>query len=143
MNSDCDAGIRHVYEQWHETVRSRNLDGLMALYADDAILETPLILATVPEASRGILIGKPKIRAFFEIGLGKLQNKLSRWYRTGTFFSNGRQLVWEYPRETPQGDQIDLVEVMDISSSLIVHHRVYWGWVGFKLLAAAREAPAQ
>jgi hypothetical protein len=143
MNSDCDAGIRHIYERWHETVRNRNLDGLMALYAGDAVLETPLILATLPQASRGILKGEPNIRAFFEMGLGKLQNELSRWYRTGTFFSNGRQLVWEYPRETPQGDQIDLVEVMDIANGLIVHHRVYWGWVGFKLLVAAREKPAQ
>jgi steroid Delta-isomerase len=143
MNSDCDVGIRHVYEQWHESVRIRDLDGLMALYADDAVLETPLIVATVPEASRGILIGKLKIRPFFEIGFGKLQNELSRWYRTGIFFSNGRQLVWEYPRETPEGDQIDLVEVMDITNGLIIHHRVYWGWVGFKLLVAAREKPAQ
>jgi steroid Delta-isomerase len=143
MNSDCDAGIQRIYERWHETVRSRDLDGLVALYADDAILETPLIVATLREASSGILKGKQKIRAFFEIGFGKLQNELSRWYRTGTFFSNGRQLVWEYPRETPQDDQIDLVEFMDITNGLIVHHRVYWGWVGFKLLVAAREKPAQ
>jgi steroid Delta-isomerase len=143
MTSDCDAGIRHIYEQWHEAVRSRDLYGLTALYADEAILETPLIVATLPDASSGILNGKQKIRAFFEIGFGRLQNELSRWYRTGTFFSNGRQLVWEYPRETPHGDQIDLVEVMDIANGLIVHHRVYWGWVGFKLLAAVREKPAQ
>jgi hypothetical protein len=25
---------------------------------------------------------------------------------TETFFSNGRQLTWEYPRATPQGDQV-------------------------------------
>jgi steroid delta-isomerase len=143
MNSDYDAGIRHVYEQWHERVRSRDLDALMALYADDAVLETPLIVATLPDVSRGMLSGRQNIRAFFEIGFGKLQNELSRWYRTGTFFSNGRQLVWEYPRETPQDDQIDLVEFMDITNGLIVHHRVYWGWVGFKLLVAAREKPAQ
>jgi steroid delta-isomerase len=143
MTSDCVAGIRHIYERWHETVRSRDLDGLMALYADDAVLETPLIVATLPGASRGMLSGKQNIRAFFEVGFGKFQNELSRWYRTGTFYFNGRQLIWEYPRETPQGDQIDLVEVMDVANGLIAHHRVYWGWVGFKLLVTAREKPAQ
>ena len=66
-----------------------------------------------------------------------LKAGLGRWYRTGLFFSNGRQLVWEYPRETPDGDQVDLVEVMDIANGLIAHHRVYWGWVGFKALAGA------
>jgi hypothetical protein len=58
------------------------------------------------------------------------------------FFSNGRQLTWEYPRATPQGDQVDLVEVMDIAGGLIAYHRVYWGWVGFKVLMSARKEPA-
>jgi steroid Delta-isomerase len=48
------------------------------------------------------------------------------------------QLTWEYPRATPDGDQIDLVEVMDVSGGLITHHRVYWGWVGFKMLSNLR-----
>jgi hypothetical protein len=31
---------------------------------------------------------------------------------------------------------------MDIAGGLIAHHRVYWGWVGFKMLMAARKEPA-
>jgi steroid Delta-isomerase len=142
MTESYDAEILHVYERWHETILGRDLDGLMALYAEDAILETPLILATLKDKAQGILKGKPEIGVFFEAGLNKLQNDLGRWYRTGTFFSNGRQLTWEYPRNTPQGDQVDLVEVMDITHGLIAHHRVYWGWVGFKALVAALDEPA-
>ena len=139
MTGNTDAEIRHVYERWHETILNRDLDRLMALYAEDAILETPLILVTLRDSTEGILKGKAEIRPFFEAGLHKLQNDLGRWYRTGTFFSNGRQLTWEYPRDTPHGDQVDLVEVMDIENGLIAHHRVYWGWVGFKALTAARK----
>jgi steroid Delta-isomerase len=142
MTGNSDAEIRHVYERWHETVLARDLDGLTALYAEDAILETPLILATLKDRTRGILEGKREIRAFFEAGLRNLRSDLARWHRTGTFFSNGRQLTWEYPRETPQGDQIDLVEFMDIADGLIAHHRVYWGWVGFKALVAIQNKPA-
>jgi steroid delta-isomerase len=142
MTEDTNADIRHIYERWHETVVGRDLDGLMALYAEDAFLETPLILATLKGRREGLLRGKAEIRSFFEAGLRKLQNELGRWYRTGIFFSNGRQLTWEYPRETPQGDQVDLVEVMDIANGLIAHHRVYWGWVGFKALVAALNQPA-
>jgi hypothetical protein len=142
MSQNTDAEIRHVYEQWHATVVRRDLDGLMALYAEDAVLETPLILAAMPGKTEGILKGKAAIGAFFEAGLLKLQNDFGRWYRTGTFFSNGRQLIWEYPRETPHGDQVDLVEVMDLANGLISHHRVYWGWVGFKTLVAALNKPA-
>jgi hypothetical protein len=51
-------------------------------------------------------------------------------------------LTWEYPRETPDGDQADLVEVMDIEHGLIRHHGVYWGWVGFKTLSPAFNSRA-
>ena len=142
MTENTDAQIRHVYEQWHETIKARNLDGLMALYAEDAVLETPFILAVLQDKTEGILKGKAAIGAFFGAGFLKPESGLGRWHRTGTFFANGRQLVWEYPRETPQGDQVDLVEVMDIDKGLIAHHRVYWGWVGFKALVAAKNKPA-
>jgi steroid Delta-isomerase len=142
MTENTDAAIRHVYEQWHATVVNRDIDGLMALYAEDAIFETPLILVTLPDRTQGILRGKAEIGAFFDTAFRNNQNGLGRWYRTGTFFSNGRQLVWEYLRETPQGDQADLVEVMDIAHGLIAHHRVYWGWVGFKALVATTNQPA-
>jgi steroid Delta-isomerase len=134
---NTDAQMHHIYDRWHETVVGRDLDGLMALYAEDAILETPLILVTLTDRTQGILRGKSEIRPFFEAGFRKLGNELSRWHRTGLFFSNGRQLIWEYPRETPQGDQVDLVEVMDVADGLISHHRVYWGWIGFQTLIAA------
>jgi hypothetical protein len=92
--------------------------------------------------AQGIWRGKSEIRPFFEAGLRKVGRELNRWHRTGLFFSNGRQLTWEYPRETPQGDQVDLVEVMDVVNGLIAHHRVYWGWVGFQTLVAALNTPA-
>ena len=68
MAENSDAEIRHVYERWHETILGRDLDGLMALYAEDAILETPLILATLKDRTEGILTGKAEIRLFFEAG---------------------------------------------------------------------------
>ncbi len=43
-------------------------------------------------------------------------------------------LVWEYPRETADGDQVDILEVMEIAHGLIQHHRIYWGWFGTGLL---------
>jgi len=32
------------------------------------------------------------------------------------------------------GEQFDLVEVMELRDGLIRHHRVYWGWFGLKHL---------
>jgi steroid Delta-isomerase len=58
-------------------------------YAEDAIFETPAILVTLTDRTQGILRGKSEIRPFFEAGFRKLGDKLSRWPRTGLFFSNG------------------------------------------------------
>ncbi|WP_394846190.1 nuclear transport factor 2 family protein [Pendulispora brunnea] len=127
------ADILRIYEQWHATVKARDIEGTLSLYAEDALLETPLALAMLPGKTDGILQGKHEIRPFFEAGIRKFPGEAT-WYRTGTFFCNGRQLTWEYPRATPHGDQVDLVEMMDIADGLITHHRVYWGWFGFKLL---------
>lgn len=112
MNADTEAAIRHIYEQWHETAVRRDILGLMELYAEDATLESPLICAVQPELGSGILQGKSAVGDFFAAASCTPSNGLGRWYRTGHFFANGRQLTWEYPRATPDGDHIDLVEVM-------------------------------
>jgi hypothetical protein len=43
-------------------------------------------------------------------------------------------LIWEYPRESPGGDQQDFVESMEIEDGLIKKHCVYWGWFGVRVL---------
>jgi hypothetical protein len=69
-----------------------------------------------------------------------LSKEFSELYRSDQFLSTGKLPTWEYPRKTPTGEQVDLVESMDIEDGLIVYHRVYWGWKGFQaLLAAGRK----
>jgi hypothetical protein len=64
MNADTEAAIRRIYEQWHETVVRRDIRGLMELYAEDAILESPLICAVQPELGSGIFQGKSTVSRF-------------------------------------------------------------------------------
>jgi steroid delta-isomerase len=137
-----EAEIRHIYERWHETIQSKDLDGIMALYADDAIFESPAVLAVLRDRDEGILNGKAEITKLFATNFRVLSGTFSVLYRTGIFLANGDLLMWEYPRKTPAGEQVDLVESMDIENGLIVYHRVYWGWKGFKTLMAARERPS-
>ena len=128
--SDC----KRIYEQWHEFTKAREADKLIGLYADDAVLETPLVTAILDDKTESVLRGRAEIKHFFDEGLRRRPDELLRWYRTGVFFTNGKVVTWEYPRETPSGDQIDLVEVMDVEGGKIKHHRIYWGWLGFQLL---------
>ncbi|RKW25670.1 MAG: nuclear transport factor 2 family protein, partial [Kingella sp. (in: b-proteobacteria)] len=39
-----------------------------------------------------------------------------------------------------EGDQVDILELMDIRGGKIMHHRIYWGWFGTQMLirSAAR-----
>ena len=134
-----EAQVRHIYEKWHETVTARDLEGVLALYAEDATMETPAALALLDGSQDTILKGRSEIRKLFANFFQVFGREFGELYRTGLFFADGRLLTWEYPRKTPQGEQVDLFESMDIENGLIAYHRVYWGWKGFRALIAARD----
>ncbi|MEN3270655.1 MAG: hypothetical protein V7646_7549 [Pseudonocardia sp.] len=46
-----------------------------------------------------------------------------RRFRAG-FLTDGTRLTWEYPRQSPEGDQMDIVEVMEIHDGLIAQRRL-------------------
>jgi hypothetical protein len=131
-----------IYVLWDQYARAGDVEGLLSLYAADAMLETPLISAILNTDS-GVLKGHAELRYFFEEGGRRRPNQLVRWYREpGRFFFDGQRLTWEYPRAAPDGDQIELTEVMDLAGGLIVHHRIYWGWFGIKQLVASALSKA-
>jgi steroid Delta-isomerase len=137
--SDCD----RIHREWHARAKALDTEGLLALYAADAALESPLVNAILEDRSSGILHGHSELRLFFAEGARRRPNELVRWYRTGTWLSDGeRLLVWEYPRAAPDGDQVDILEVMDIVDGLIQHHRIYWGWFGSGMLTRSAIAKA-
>jgi len=94
------------------------------------IFESPLVPAILDYKTDGILNGKKEIRLFLEEGVKRRPNELVKWYRTGEYLSNETMLVWEYPRQMDDGEQIDILELMKIEHGLIVEHRIYWGWKG-------------
>ena len=128
-----DTSLEKIYQQWHDFARSRDVDALLDLYAPDAVFESPLVTAILDRDS-GLLQGHSEIRRFLEEGTKRRPNDLVRWYRNGKYFTDGHSLLWEYPRETPDGDQVDILEVMEIHAGKIQNHRIYWGWFGCKLL---------
>jgi steroid Delta-isomerase len=134
------ADCKLIHSEWDTRAKSLDTDGLISLYAQDAILETPLVPA-IFEGRSGILRGYREIRPFFEEEERRRPNELVRWYRNDNWFTDGKRvLIWEYPRQAPDGDQIELMEVMEIEHGL--HHRIYWGWFGVNQLTqnAVRKA---
>ena len=125
--------MKEIYEKWHKYAKERETKALIELYAEDAVFESPLVPILMNKDS-GILRGKTEILAFLNEGTRRRPNELVRWYRTGKYFITGDVLVWEYPRQTPDGEQVDILELMEIRDGLIVNHRIYWGWFGTQML---------
>jgi hypothetical protein len=86
----------------------------------------------------GLLHGHDELRRFFVRGTEGRPNDLVRWYDTGEVMFDNCTLIREYPRPAPDWEQVDLVEVMELSGPRIAHHRIYWGWYGTPLLQPSR-----
>jgi predicted SnoaL-like aldol condensation-catalyzing enzyme len=122
--------IERVYRRWDEALGNKDLEASLSLYADDATIESPLVRHLLG-TSEGIVRGKDALRGFIAKVFQTNPPQRKR-FKQG-IFTDGRVLTWEYPRATPDGDQMDLVEVMEIEDGLIRRHRVYWGWYALKI----------
>jgi ketosteroid isomerase-like protein len=120
-----------IYQLWDDALGRKDLEASLSLYADDASIESPLVQHLM-KTKEGIVRGKDNLRKFAALVFATNPPQRKR-YRTG-FFSDGRVITWEYPRATPDGDQMELVEVMEIEDGLIRRHRVYWGWYALSVL---------
>jgi ketosteroid isomerase-like protein len=125
--SSSTEAVERVYHEWDKALARLDVEKLLSLYAPDATLESPLVPHLL-KRERGVCHGHEELRNLFE-ELARTQPPTRKFHRT-SYFTDGKKLIWEYPRATPQGDQQDFVEVMEIKEGLIQHHRVYWGWFG-------------
>ena len=123
--------IEHVFKAWDDALGAKDVDAAMALYQPDATLESPLVCHLLG-TEEGVVRGRENLRRFVDRVFAHQPAKRRR-YRTG-FLTDGSRLHWEYPRESPDGDQMDIVEVMEVRDGLIAHHRVYWGWVSMRMI---------
>jgi ketosteroid isomerase-like protein len=125
------AVIERIYREWDDALSKLDVERILTLYAADATLESPLIRHLL-KTDRGVLHGRDEIRRLLK-ELAKTQPKTRQFYRK-KYFTDGKTVIWEYPRESPKGEQQDFVEVMEIENGLIKNHRVYWGWFGVRVL---------
>lgn len=125
--------VERIYQEWDRTWSADDIDAMLALYAPDATLESPL----VPYMSGrilGIISGTNEIRALLTKAAPRKPQ--ARGFTRQGYFTDGHLLMWEYPRATSRGEQMDFVEIMEIEDGLIKRHRVYWGWRGVEVLKA-------
>jgi ketosteroid isomerase-like protein len=122
--------IEHVFRAWDEALGAKDLDAAMALYHEDATLESPLVRRLLG-TEQGIVQGRGNLREFVAKVFANEPPERRRF--RGGFLSDGARVTWEYPRASDAGQQMDIVEVMEVRDGLIRHHRVYWGWYSVRL----------
>lgn len=86
------------------------------------------------QRTNGTLRGKAEIRAFLAEGARRRPNEWVCWYRDAHYYTGGDILIWEYPRQTLDGNQVDILEFMQHRDGKIYRHRIYWGWFGSQML---------
>jgi ketosteroid isomerase-like protein len=126
-----DAAER-IYHDWDKALSSDDVDALLALYAPDAVLESPAVPLTLG-TERGVVRGHKELRPLLE-QVAARKPPLRTYYRTGYVTDGKRTMMFEYPRHAPDGEQMDFAEVMEIADGLIQRHCVYWGWRGVKVI---------
>ena len=61
---------QRIYHQWDEYAKTGNINGLLSLYADNAIFESPLVPILLGQES-GVLIGLDEIKRFLIEGTNR------------------------------------------------------------------------
>ena len=123
--------VERIYFAWEDALSRNDAAALLALYAEDAVLESPLVPHLCGTKS-GVLRGHAE-RRLFEM-LAARKPPVRTYHRSG-YLTDGKRLIWEYPRDAGAGEQMDFVEVMELDDDgLIRRHCVYWGWFGVGVL---------
>lgn len=126
MSRNTSAQIKDVAERFHEALTTRNLDGLMSLYTEDAILESSAVL-TIEGTSPGILHGKDEIRLHFEQFFRMVGKDFPEWYHFDPYFTSASEqgrdrLVCEYPSKGPAGEPSNLIDNVILQRSVLLHY---------------------
>jgi hypothetical protein len=116
-NESFQHAAERIYHDWDKALSNDDLEGLLALYAPDAVLESPAVPLTTG-AETGVCHGHDELRPVLE-QVAARKPPLLTYYRAG-FLTDG--------------EQMDFVEVMEIADGLIQRHCVYWGWRGVKVM---------
>jgi ketosteroid isomerase-like protein len=131
-NQTFQQAAERIYHEWDKALADGDVDRLLGLYAPDAILESPVV-PVVTDREVGVCRGHEELRPVLE-QVRDRKPPLRTYYRTGYLTDGSRMMIFEYPRDAPNGEQMDFVEVMEISDGLIQRHRVYWGWRGMQVI---------
>ena len=122
MDANRDA-LLALARAWLDAFNSRDLERLVALYADDAVHTSPKLRAQRPETN-GEIRGKAALRAWWHDAM----TRLTGLHYEGKHLSAGdSRVVMEYERQNPGEASYMVAETLVVSAGRIVSSHVYHG----------------
>ncbi|HEX5061828.1 MAG TPA: nuclear transport factor 2 family protein [Kofleriaceae bacterium] len=120
---DGSAPLVAIAERWLACFDRRDLDGLLALYADDATHTSPKIRVRHPETG-GLLHGKAAMRAWWQDSFDRLP---SMRYVPTALTADRERVFMEYVRHVDGEPDMPVAEVLEVVNGRIVASRVFHG----------------
>ena len=111
------AMLKKIAERWLDCFARRDLDGLLALYADDATHATPKLRDRT-------LRGKTAMRAWWQDAFDRLP---SLRYEPTSLTADQRRVFMEYVRHVDGEAPYPVAEVLEIAGGKITASRVFHG----------------
>ncbi len=82
-----------IYRLWDDALGKKDLEASLALYADDASIESPLVQHLM-KTKEGVVQGKEKLREFIA-RVFRTNPPQRKRFKQG-FFTDGRVLTWAH-----------------------------------------------
>ena len=109
--------------EWLRAFNARDLDALLALYAEDAVHVSPKLRARRPE-TEGRVAGRAALRAWWADSFARLPGLR---YDVATLTADAERVWFEYRRVLPGEPDMMVAEVLVVRDGSIVESRVYHG----------------
>lgn len=120
MNSTA---LSTIADKWFAAFNTKDLDGLLALYADDAVHFSPKLKIRQPETN-GLVQGKAALRAWWQDAFERLPQL---HYHPTSYTADAERIFMEYIRQVPGEEDMRVAEVLEVRNGIITASRVYHG----------------
>ncbi len=117
------AAPQELARAWVAAFNARDLEALLALYADDAVHHSPKLRARRPETG-GNVRGKEALRAWWADSFDRLPGL---HYEARRVTASGHLLILEYDRSLPGEATLAVAELFVVRAGRIAESRVYHG----------------
>ncbi len=118
-----DGPLQALARRWLEAFNRRDLEGLLALYAPDAVHTSPKLRDRHPE-TKGEVRGMAALRAWWRDAMDRLPDL---HYRPLHLTASGDRVVMEYLRTVPGEPDLVVAEVLVVADGRIVASHVFHG----------------